>query len=145
LKTAYAYDPIFLEHDLPGHPENRARLERVMAELTATGVLARMIPISVHPVDERSLGRVHAPSHIALVQRIAAGGGGYLDSDTYVRPSSYDAALMAAGAVVDLVRAVLGGQATNGIALVRPPGHHATYARGWILPLQQCGGGRRPG
>jgi acetoin utilization deacetylase AcuC-like enzyme len=37
---------------------------------------------------------------------------------------------MAAGAVAELVRAVLGGQAANGIALVRPPGHHATYARG---------------
>jgi acetoin utilization deacetylase AcuC-like enzyme len=130
LTTAYGYDPLFLEHDLPGHPENRARLERVMEALSFSGVLARMSPATVHPVDERLLARVHAPAHIERVRRIAAGGGGYLDPDTYVRPASYDAALLAAGAVADLVRLVLNGRATNAMALVRPPGHHATNTRG---------------
>ncbi len=130
MTTAYGYDPLFLEHDLPGHPEGRGRLESVMAELASSGVLARMTPVPAQPVDAELLARVHAPAHIALVRRIAAGGGGYLDPDTYVRPASYDAALMAAGSVAELVRAVLAGQATNAMALVRPPGHHATYKRG---------------
>jgi acetoin utilization deacetylase AcuC-like enzyme len=38
--------------------------------------------------------------------------------------------LLAAGGVVELVRTVLAGRARNGIAFVRPPGHHATRARG---------------
>ena len=45
--------------------------------------------------------------------------------ETYVAPRSYDAALLAAGAVVTGVEAVLRGEVNNAFALVRPPGHHA--------------------
>ena len=128
--TAYAYDPLYLEHDLPGHPESRARLERVLAELTRAGLLARMVAISPRPAEEALLAKVHRPSYIATVRRIAEGGGGYLDADTYLGPRSYDAAVLAAGGVVELVRAVLEGRAGNGFALVRPPGHHATPDHG---------------
>ena len=53
----------------------------------------------------------------------------YLDPDTYVTPRSFEAALAAAGAVIDLTSAVLAGEVDNGFALVRPPGHHATPTR----------------
>jgi acetoin utilization deacetylase AcuC-like enzyme len=61
---------------------------------------------------------------------MAGRGGGFLDADTYLGARSYDAALLAAGGVVELVRAVVSGRASNGFALVRPPGHHSTPARG---------------
>jgi acetoin utilization deacetylase AcuC-like enzyme len=67
---------------------------------------------------------------VARVRQIAGRGGGFLDADTYLGSRSYDAALLAAGGLVEVVRAVVAGRATNGIALVRPPGHHATPARG---------------
>jgi acetoin utilization deacetylase AcuC-like enzyme len=130
LTTAYCYDPLYLEHTLQGHPENRVRLERVMEALAAFGLLARMQPVRPRPIVPELLGRVHAPAYVAQVQRMAERGGGFLDSDTYLGAQSYDAALLAAGGVVELVRAVLAGQARNAFALVRPPGHHATYARG---------------
>jgi acetoin utilization deacetylase AcuC-like enzyme len=130
VTTAYCYDPLYLEHDLPGHPESRVRLERVMVSLADTGLLARMTPIRPLPVDLALLQAVHAPAYVATVRQISARGGGFLDSDTYLGPRSYDAALVAGGGVVDLVRAVISGRAANGIALVRPPGHHATSARG---------------
>jgi acetoin utilization deacetylase AcuC-like enzyme len=72
---------------------------------------------------------VHAVEQIALVRRVAQAGGGNLDSDTYVSPHSFDAALMAAGGLVRAVEAVLTGEIENCFALVRPPGHHATPAR----------------
>ena len=55
------------------------------------------------------------------------GGGGLMGmgDETYVAPRSYDAALLAAGAVVTGVEAVLRGEVKNAFALVRPPGHHA--------------------
>jgi acetoin utilization deacetylase AcuC-like enzyme len=130
VTTAYCYDPLYLEHDLPGHPESRGRLERVMASLVDTGLLARMTPIRPLPVELSLLKSVHAPAYVAAVRQISARGGGFLDSDTYLGPRSYDAALLAAGGAVELIRAVNSGRAANGIALVRPPGHHATAARG---------------
>jgi acetoin utilization deacetylase AcuC-like enzyme len=130
LTTAYCYDPLYLEHNLPGHPENRARLERVMQTLADEGLLARMTPVVPQPADLDLLARVHRQSYVAALKDFAESGGGNIDADTYVAPRSYDAALLAAGGAVELVRTVLGGHARNGIALVRPPGHHATRARG---------------
>ena len=46
--------------------------------------------------------------------------------DTYILPISYSVARLAAGAVLRVVDAVLAGQAANGMAAIRPPGHHAT-------------------
>ncbi len=130
MTTAYCYDPIYLEHDLPGHPESRVRLERVMRALAQAGLLSRMAPVAARPAEFDLLARVHLPAYVATVQRLAGQGGGYLDPDTYLGERSYEAALMAAGGTVELVRAVLSGQARNGIALVRPPGHHALKGRG---------------
>ena len=42
----------------------------------------------------------------------------WVDGDTIAGPSSYEAALLAAGCAVAAVE-------TRGFALVRPPGHHA--------------------
>ena len=75
--------------------------------------------------DERRL-RVHPRRHVERIEALAARGGGYLDPDTYVNPGSAHAARLAAGGLVNLTLAVLDGQARNGFALIRPPGHHAT-------------------
>ncbi len=129
-KTAYCYDPQFLEHNLPGHPENRSRLEHALAALERGGLLARMAPVPPRPVDLDLLGRVHSGAYIGALRSLAQRGGGHLDADTYVGPRSFEIALLAAGGLVELVRAVMEGAVRNGIALVRPPGHHAVASRG---------------
>jgi acetoin utilization deacetylase AcuC-like enzyme len=73
--------------------------------------------------------RVHDPVYIAMLDRAASGGGGYLDPDTYITPVSMIAARKAAGAVVEGVNRIVDGQARHAIAIVRPPGHHAEHAR----------------
>ena len=128
--TLYCYDPLFLEHDLPGHPENRKRLEEIMDVLANAGILSRMHSLQPAPLDDQMLARVHDASYVARVRGVSDRGGGFLDGDTYVTEQSYDVARLAAGGVAGLTRAVLGGIARNGFALVRPPGHHATVSRG---------------
>jgi acetoin utilization deacetylase AcuC-like enzyme len=73
--------------------------------------------------------QVHDARYIAMLDRAAAAGGGYLDPDTYITPQSMVAARKAAGAVVEGVNRVLDGKARHAFAVVRPPGHHAEHAR----------------
>jgi acetoin utilization deacetylase AcuC-like enzyme len=81
------------------------------------------------PAPEALIHRVHEARYIAMLDRAASAGGGYLDPDTYLTPASMLAARTAAGAVVDGVHQVLDGTASHGFAVVRPPGHHAEYAK----------------
>jgi len=130
VATGYVYEPLYLEHDWPGHPENRRRLEAILEWLETEGMLQRLVHIPARPATEEQLTRVHSPAYLASLRRIADRGGGHLDPDTYVVPASWEAARLAAGGLIELVRAVLDGQMENGFALVRPPGHHACPNRG---------------
>jgi acetoin utilization deacetylase AcuC-like enzyme len=53
-----------------------------------------------------------------------------IDPETVMSPASGEAALHAVGATVAAVDAVMAGEAANAFCAVRPPGHHATPARG---------------
>lgn len=130
MATGYVYDEVFLKHNLHGHPENRARLEQTVALLEKTGMLDRLTRILARPATRTELTRVHRPSYVDQVQAMSEGGGGYLDPDTYTNADSFQAALMAAGGLVEATLAVVDRRLDNAFALVRPPGHHALPARG---------------
>jgi acetoin utilization deacetylase AcuC-like enzyme len=130
MATGYVYHPIYLEHDLRGHPENKQRLVTILRVLEEYGMRERLVSIPAVPITSERLERCHDPHYVGQVRRVAQRGGGHLDMDTYVRAASYDAALMAAGGLVEATRAVLDGEVDNAFALVRPPGHHALRARG---------------
>ena len=128
MTTAYCYDPFNLKHHLPGHAENRARLAGTWELLQASGLLTALHAApSVAASDERLL-RVHTRRHLATVAH-AAEHAEHLDPDTYLGHDSEQAARLATGGACQVVEAVLSGQANNGFALVRPPGHHATPTR----------------
>jgi acetoin utilization deacetylase AcuC-like enzyme len=121
---------MFREHDTGGHPENAGRLVAIDDTLERLRLLRDRpdIPFSAAPED--ALARVHDPRYITGVREFAAHGGGRLDPDTIVGPSSVDIAALAAGAGIAAVDAALDGQAKRGFVLGRPPGHHATPTRG---------------
>ena len=121
---------VFREHDTGGHPENAGRLVAIDDALERLHLLRDRhdIPFSAAPDD--ALARVHDPRYIAGVREFAARGGGWLDSDTIVGPSSVDSAALAAGAGIAAVDAALDGRAKRSFVLGRPPGHHATPTRG---------------
>ena len=129
MDTAYAYHPIYLEHNLPSHPEHAGRLERIISTLGEHGILASLRLLDPIPATVEAIRRVHTSRLIEQVRCLAETGGGHVDHDTYVSPRSFEAALMAAGGVIRAVEAVLAGEVTSAFALVRPPGHHATSTR----------------
>ena len=130
MSTGYVYDPIFLEHDLRGHPESRDRLFGVMRFLRERQITERMEPILAPPIPREYLEMNHTAAYIDFVAEMSERGGGSLDMDTYVAPRTFEAALRAAGGVHAAAEAVLRGRMENAVCLVRPPGHHAIRNRG---------------
>ncbi len=124
-QTAYVYDPLYLQHDWPEHPENAARLQHIMQYLREAGILGRLQPLEARDATVEEVAQVHTPSHIEHVRRVATEGGGWMDADTYVAAPSYAAALRAGGGLLRATEAVIDGEASSAFALVRPPGHHA--------------------
>ncbi|OGB61313.1 MAG: hypothetical protein A2Y94_10220 [Caldithrix sp. RBG_13_44_9] len=129
MSTGYIYDPIFLQHTVAGHVESPERLQAIMSRLEQDGILSNLKQISFIPAKEENLRLVHTQEMIQRVRSAASKGPSWLDMDTYVSPDSYRVALAAVGGGMELVSQIASGVITNGIALLRPPGHHATANR----------------
>ena len=110
MGTGYVYDPLYLEHDVAAHPENKRRLEQTMKYLRDAGLLGRMRHLEARDASVEELSAVHDPAYIERVRHAAEGGGAWLDPDTYVGLRSYAAALRAAGGLLRAVEAVLGDE-----------------------------------
>lgn len=129
MSTLLVYAPAEA-HTKTGHPENRDRLGGLLAQLEKFGVLADLLTLPIRPATLAQLSRVHSLELIERVRRVAQKGGGLLDlGDTYATAQSYELARLAVGGACDAVDAILTGVAQNGIALLRPPGHHAERDR----------------
>ncbi len=126
MTTAYLFDDRLQLHDDWQHPENASRLRAIGAMLDSSGLAAELLLLEMREAPLDDILAVHSRRMVEHIQRTAMFGGGQLNLDTYVVQESWDTALLAAGAVTRGVEAVLGGQARNAFALVRPPGHHAT-------------------
>jgi acetoin utilization deacetylase AcuC-like enzyme len=96
-------------HPTGRHPESQARIA-VLHE--------RFDFVGCEPASDADILRCHTSELIEQVRT----ADGFLDSDTVCTPTSYEAAMLAAGAAIEAVR-------IGGFALARPPGHHAERNR----------------
>ena len=129
MKVGFVYDPIYLQHDTGQHVESAKRLEAIISHLEQTQLKQQLTPIKARPASTEELSLVHHEGYISHIQEVAKKGGGWLDADTMMSLHSYEAACYAAGGVIKATEAVINGEVTSAFALVRPPGHHATYQR----------------
>lgn len=130
MSTVYATHPRYAEHDYPGHPENAQRIRAVWRGLDESGLTARMRPLDPQAVDTELVLAVHSPDYLDLLRRVSTTARTtFLDADTYAGPDALGIALLSAGGAVGAVGEVLSGHADNGLAAIRPPGHHAMPSR----------------
>ncbi|WP_299305241.1 histone deacetylase family protein [uncultured Litoreibacter sp.] len=112
----------------PGHPE---RVDRLMAIYTALDTIEDDALLRVGPPlgEEADVLLCHPQSYIDKI-RAAEPDSGFvsLDADTHMSPGSFQAAMRGVGAMTKAVDMVLGGEANNAFAAMRPPGHHAETA-----------------
>jgi acetoin utilization deacetylase AcuC-like enzyme len=124
-------DPAMERHAAPGHPERHERLAAVTAGVGA-GAAAGGAELSVRvpaPADDDTITAVHDREYLEALDALDAGGGGWIDADTYLAPGSMHAARLAAGAAIEAALAVTSGEFVIAFSVSRPPGHHASARR----------------
>jgi len=120
-------NPEQIGHRAEGHPERPERIGAILEAIKASDL--ELAPEVAPAAPDSAITRVHDSRYVAMLDRTADAGGGYLDPDTYITPLSMRAARTAAGAVVEGVQRVLDGKVKHAVAIVRPPGHHAEHAQ----------------
>ncbi|AWN15449.1 histone deacetylase family protein [Salinisphaera sp. LB1] len=132
MATAY-----FSRHDLcrahdmgRGHPEAPDRLPAIDQGLEVVGIADALDRRAAPEASLEAIKRVHDEFYVdELLASAPTTGQVPIDGDTALTPHTLPAARHAAGAGIAAVDAVLAGEAANAFCAVRPPGHHAEYAR----------------
>jgi acetoin utilization deacetylase AcuC-like enzyme len=131
-KTGIVYHPDYLRHETGNHPENKKRLIVTMDFLKQKGVLdkpqIKLFSPEKAPVEVVAMN--HSTQYIEYVENMSRQGGGMLDPDTVVSAESFEVALRAVGGALLAAEKIRTGEVDNSFALIRPPGHHATYGHG---------------
>ncbi|XP_010359388.1 histone deacetylase 6 isoform X2 [Rhinopithecus roxellana] len=115
-------------------PEGPERLHAIKEQLIQEGLLDRCVSFQARFAEKEELMLVHSLEYIDLMETTQYMNEGELHvlADTYdsvyLHPNSYSCACLASGSVLRLVDAVLGAEIRNGMAIIRPPGHHAQHS-----------------
>jgi acetoin utilization deacetylase AcuC-like enzyme len=132
MHTGLVADSRVTKHDTgPGHPEQPARFSAVMNRLEFTGLARDLTRLPSRRATDDELALVHTRPYIALVAEEAAEKRHHLSTgDTDICPASSEAARLAAGCTLSAIDAVFAREVPNAFCVVRPPGHHASAAKG---------------
>lgn len=122
----------------PNHPECPQRFAEIIKRCEALNLLDRCKYISPREALPEEIQRFHSKNMITLLQDCQTKTAdeleeisSYYDS-IYICRETYRLAMLAAGSTIELVKALCNDEIKNGMAIVRPPGHHA-------LQSEYCG------
>jgi acetoin utilization deacetylase AcuC-like enzyme len=122
-----AASPALDHHDVgPRHPERPARVQAALEGIAEAGLRDAVITLEPRRATEAELTLVHPVSYLRSLHDFCEAGGGAIDPDTIASPGSWDTALLAAGAALQVVDALAHGDGDVAFVAARPPGHHAS-------------------
>ncbi|XP_018376605.1 PREDICTED: histone deacetylase 6 isoform X2 [Trachymyrmex cornetzi] len=134
-ETGLVFDRSMAEHECiwdPNYPECPARFTRVLQRCEELGLVQRCKLIEPRRATENELLSKHSQKQIDILKATDDS----TDSENlellsskydcvYIHPSTYRLSLLAVGSTINLVESVCKGEIQNGMAIIRPPGHHA--------------------
>jgi acetoin utilization deacetylase AcuC-like enzyme len=137
-KTGFFTHEMFTKHEMGlGHPESPDRLHAIRDRLLVTGLDIGLDIRQASAATLSDLELAHNHKHLAAIQGLFeqikddlnSGGSGYayVDPDTAMNQFTWEAILLATGAVIQATDLVISGELRNAFCAVRPPGHHACY------------------
>ncbi len=134
-KTGLVYDRAMLEHRClwSFHIERPERLEGILKKCGDEGLLDRCVQLQPRLADpnaevslchsEELLEKLESSRRMTPTELEQLSGQ---FEDVFLCRESYDCALLSAGCAIEAMSAVLEKRRENSMALVRPPGHHAS-------------------
>jgi acetoin utilization deacetylase AcuC-like enzyme len=130
MATLLLTHPACLRHlTPPGHPERPDRLRAVEGVLAGERFKA-LVREEAPAAELDTIALVHPMDYVTAIREATPQQGLVrLDPDTTMSPGSFEAALRATGGAVHAVDAVITGRVANAFVAIRPPGHHAEFAR----------------
>lgn len=132
--TGLVYDERMMEHlNLwdRHHPEQPQRIFKIFSKHQQLGLVDRCQRIPARLATEEELSMCHSVQHIEQMKSTASMKPRDLHklgaefNSIYINNQSFLCAQLAAGSCFNAVDGILSGQVSNGVAIVRPPGHHA--------------------
>jgi Deacetylases, including yeast histone deacetylase and acetoin utilization protein len=128
-KPAVVIDPAYLKH-LPGdsHPERPERIQ-VLLDLANALEREKFNLLAPRAATRAEIEGIHEPAHVRLVESTSAVNHYALDGDTITSRDSFAVSVLAAGGFLRLLDSIAAKESSSGFALVRPPGHHASFNR----------------
>ncbi|KZC13630.1 Histone deacetylase 6, partial [Dufourea novaeangliae] len=134
-ETGLVFDRSMEEHKClwdPNYPECPARLTSILQRCEELGLISRCKFIASREATENEILGKHSQKILDILKATSE----CTDVDNlellsskydaiYVHPSTYKLSLLAVGSTINLVESVCKGEVQNGMAIIRPPGHHA--------------------
>lgn len=135
-RVALAFDELMTRHsnlEEPNHPERPGRVLNIYKSHDKYGLLDRsnLTHLPSRRATAEEIYLCHDAAHYEAMSQIPDKTQNELESlagsfdSIYMNPDTFDCALLSCGNLLNVVDAVMDGRAKKGVAIIRPPGHHA--------------------
>ncbi|XP_014219732.1 histone deacetylase 6 [Copidosoma floridanum] len=133
-RVCVVYDERMLKHYNvvdETHPEKPGRISSIFSKHKDYELLDRCLLLQGRVASEEEILLAHDPEYVNSIKKTAqtklkelVGLSSKMNS-VYLHPETWNSATVAAGSLLQVVDSVLNGDSQSGVAMVRPPGHHA--------------------